>query len=104
MRDVRLGTTDLWVSAIGLGTWAFGGDWGRVDREEADATIGRALEAGINFFDTAQGYGFGASERLLADALWSRARRQDVVVAPKGGLRRDGDLLVRAASPRRLRH
>jgi aryl-alcohol dehydrogenase-like predicted oxidoreductase len=103
MRDVRLGTTDLRVSAICLGTWAFGGDWGRVDREEADATIGRALEAGINFFDTAQGYGFGASERLLADALWSRARREDVVVATKGGLRRDGDLLARDDSARWLR-
>jgi aryl-alcohol dehydrogenase-like predicted oxidoreductase len=103
MRDVRLGTTDLRVSAICLGTWAFGGDWGRVDVPAADATIGRALDAGINFFDTAQGYGFGASERLLADALWSRTRREDVVVATKGGLRRDGDLLVRDDSAGWLR-
>jgi aryl-alcohol dehydrogenase-like predicted oxidoreductase len=103
MRDVRLGTTDLRVSAIGLGTWAFGGDWGRVDQAEADATIGHAIDAGINFFDTAQGYGFGASERLLADALWSRTRREDVVVATKGGLRMDGDLLVRDDSARWLR-
>ena len=103
MRDVRLGTTDLRVSAICLGTWAFGGDWGVVDAAEADATIGRALDAGINFFDTAQGYGFGASERLLADALWSRTRREDVVVATKGGLRRDGDLLVRDDSAGWLR-
>jgi hypothetical protein len=103
MRDVRLEATDLRVSAICFGTWSFGGEWGHVDEEAADATIGRALEAGINFFDTAQGYGFGRSERLLADALWSRARRQDVVVATKGGLRMDGDRLVRDASPAWLR-
>jgi aryl-alcohol dehydrogenase-like predicted oxidoreductase len=86
------------VSPICFGTWAFGGDWGRVDQEEAKATIGRALESGINFFDTAQAYGFGLSEQLLADALWGRVRRQDVVVATKGGLRMDGDRLVRDAS------
>jgi hypothetical protein len=103
MRDVRLGTTDLNVSAICFGTWAFGGDWGPVDQEEAEATIGDALDVGINFFDTAQGYGFGASERVLADALWSRARRQDVVVATKGGLRMDGDRLVRDAGATWLR-
>src|SRR5947208_547387 len=103
MRDVRLGSTDLRVSPICFGTWAFGGDWGRVDQEEAKATIGRALESGINFFDTAQAYGFGLSEHLLADALWGRVRRQDVVVATKGGLRMDGDRLVRDASAARVR-
>lgn len=103
MRDVRLGTTDLSVSAICLGTWAFGGDWGRVDEDEAKATIGHALDQGINFFDTAQGYGFGRSERLLADGLWDRVRRDDVVVATKGGLRMDGDRLVRDASASWLR-
>jgi aryl-alcohol dehydrogenase-like predicted oxidoreductase len=103
MRDVRLGSTDLRVSSICLGTWAFGGEWGPVDRGAADATIGRALDLGINFFDTAQAYGFGPSERLLADALWSRVPRQDVVVATKGGLRMDGDRLVRDAGAAWLR-
>jgi aryl-alcohol dehydrogenase-like predicted oxidoreductase len=103
MRDVRLGTTDLQVSAICFGTWAYGGEWGQFDEEEAKATIAHALELGINFFDTAQGYGFGRSERVLAAALWDRVRREDVVVATKGGLRMDGDHLVRDASAAWLR-
>ena len=74
MRYVRLGKTDLEVSAIAFGTWSFGGDWGSFDAEQAKKTVGRALELGITFFDTAQAYGFGASERLLADALWSERR------------------------------
>jgi aryl-alcohol dehydrogenase-like predicted oxidoreductase len=98
-----LGTTGLRVSAICFGTWAFGGEWGPVDEDEAKATIGHALEIGINFFDTAQGYGFGRSEGLLADALWDRVRREDVVVATKGGLRRAGDRIVRDASASWLR-
>jgi aryl-alcohol dehydrogenase-like predicted oxidoreductase len=103
MRDVRLGTTDLQVSVICFGTWAFGGDWGRFDEDQAKATIGHALDMGINFFDTAQGYGFGRSEGVLADALWDMVRREDVVVATKGGLRMDGDTLVRDASAAWLR-
>jgi aryl-alcohol dehydrogenase-like predicted oxidoreductase len=50
---------------------------------------------------TAQGYGFGAAERLLSEALWERARRQDVVIATKGGLRMEGDRLLRDADARR---
>jgi aryl-alcohol dehydrogenase-like predicted oxidoreductase len=103
MRDVRLGATDLQVSVICFGTWAFGGEWGRVDQQEAEATIHRALDLGINFFDTAQGYGFGRSESLLADALWGRVRREDVMLATKGGLRKDGDRLVRDSSAGWLR-
>jgi aryl-alcohol dehydrogenase-like predicted oxidoreductase len=61
------------------------------------------LDIGITFFDTAQGYGFGRAERLLGDALWQRVRRDEVVVATKGGLRMDGDRLVRDASPVWLR-
>jgi aryl-alcohol dehydrogenase-like predicted oxidoreductase len=103
MRDVRLGTTDLQVSAICFGTWAFGGDWGRFDQDQAKATMRHALELGINFFDTAQGYGFGRSEGVLADALWDRVGREDVVVATKGGLRMDGTTLVRDAGAAWLR-
>jgi aryl-alcohol dehydrogenase-like predicted oxidoreductase len=103
MRYVRLGKTDLEVSAIAFGTWSFGGDWGGFDADEAKKTVGRALEGGITFFDTAQAYGFGASERLLADALWSRVERDRVVVATKGGLRKDGNTLHRDASARSLR-
>ena len=103
MERVRLGKSELRVSPIAFGTWSFGGDWGRFDTDEAKATIGRALELGITLFDTAQGYGFGVAERFLGDALWSRARREDVFVATKGGLRMDGDRLLRDASGRWLR-
>jgi aryl-alcohol dehydrogenase-like predicted oxidoreductase len=103
MRSVRLGKTDLDVSAIAFGTWSFGGEWGAFDADEAKKTVGRALDLGITFFDTAQAYGFGTSERLLADALWSRVGRDRVVIATKGGLRKEGDTLHRDASARWLR-
>lgn len=103
MRYVQLGKTGIEVSTVALGTWSFGGDWGSFDEHEAVATIHRAVEAGVTFFDTAQAYGFGASECLLGGALWQAARRDEVVVATKGGLRMDGDALVRDASPEWLR-
>jgi aryl-alcohol dehydrogenase-like predicted oxidoreductase len=103
MRYGRLGRTDLQVSAIAFGTWSFGGDWGAFDADEAKKTVGRALGLGITFFDTAQAYGFGASERLLAEALWPRVARDRVVVATKGGLRKEGNTLHRDASARWLR-
>jgi len=103
MRNVRLGRTELEVSNLALGTWAYGGDWGSFDEDEAKSTIRSAVDLGITFFDTAQAYGFGVSERLLADALWKVARRQDVIVATKGGLRMEGDRLLRDASPTWLR-
>jgi aryl-alcohol dehydrogenase-like predicted oxidoreductase len=103
MRQTYLGSTDLKVSDIAFGTWAFGGDWGAVDVEESTAVIHRALELGITLFDTAQGYGFGVAERLLGDALRHRVQRADIVIATKGGLRMDGDTLIRDATARRLR-
>src|ERR1700737_5538985 len=83
---IRLGRSGLDVSRIAFGTWQLGGDWGATDEEAAIRAIRHARVQGINFFDTAQGYGFGASERLLAKAL-SGYRREDVVIATKGGLR-----------------
>jgi aryl-alcohol dehydrogenase-like predicted oxidoreductase len=103
VRQVRLGKTNLQVSAIAFGTWAFGGDWGAADLQEAKNTIQYALKLGINLFDTAQGYGFGVAERLLADALQDQAKREDVVIATKGGLRKDGDRLLRDAGRQSLR-
>src|SRR5204862_6645452 len=70
---------------------------------EGEATMRRAVELGITLCDTAEGYGFGAAERFLGDALWARAGREDVVVATKGGLRMEGDRLLRDASGRWLR-
>src|SRR2546430_15664917 len=102
MQRVRLGKTELQVSPIAFGTWSFGGEWGRFDTDEAKATVARAVELGITLFDTAQGYGFGAAERLLGEALWARARREDVLVATKGGLRMGGGRLLRGATRPRV--
>ncbi len=101
----RLGRTDLLVSRICFGTWQFGGDWGQVDRDEALAAIRAARKADINFFDTAQGYGFGLAEQIVGEGLGDelKQRRDDLVIATKGGLRRDGDDLVRDSSPQWLR-
>ncbi len=103
MRYVRLGKTGLSASVIAFGTWAFGGDWGSFDEDESKAAIHHALDLGVTFFDTAQAYGFGVSERLLGDALWARVRRDEVIVATKGGLRMDGKTLLRDATAHWLR-
>jgi aryl-alcohol dehydrogenase-like predicted oxidoreductase len=105
VHTVRLGTTDLEVSPIAFGTWQLGGEWGQFDEEEGIAAIRHARELGVNLFDTAQGYGFGASERLLGIALRDDLdrRRDEVVIATKGGLRMTDDGLVRDASPGWLR-
>ena len=106
MNTTRLGTTELQVSPIAFGTWQIGGEWGEFDRREAVAAIRHARDLGINFFDTAQAYGFGASERLLAEALRDDLdhRRDEVVIATKGGLRMDEDTgMARDSSPGWLR-
>jgi aryl-alcohol dehydrogenase-like predicted oxidoreductase len=105
MDSTRLGMTDLRVSPIAFGTWQLGGDWGDFDEREAIAAIRHARELGINLFDTAQAYGFGASERLLGHALRDelKRRRDDVVIATKGGLRMTQDGLVRDSSAEWLR-
>ncbi|MEY2405130.1 MAG: hypothetical protein QOG39_46 [Acidimicrobiaceae bacterium] len=103
MHETRLGRTDLAVSTIALGTWSFGGDWGAVDADAATRTITGAVNLGINFFDSAQAYGFGEAERILGDALWPSIRREEVVIATKGGLRRQGNRTVRDASAEWLR-
>jgi hypothetical protein len=98
--------TDLEVSRIAFGTWQLGGDWGDFDEAEAIAAIRRARELGINLFDTAQAYGFGASERLLGRALRDQLdrARDELVIATKGGLRIDDRRgLVRDSSPAWLR-
>ncbi|MDQ3587770.1 MAG: aldo/keto reductase [Actinomycetota bacterium] len=72
---------------------------GQLEAEDAKAAVHRALDLGVTFFDTAQGYGWGESERTLAAALGDDLRREDVVVATKGGLRMEGGELKRDASP-----
>ncbi len=101
LRPVTLGMTELKVSPVAFGTWELGGEWGQFDEDEGIAAIRHARELGINLFDTAQGYGFGASERLLGRALRDDldSRRDEVVIATKGGLRMTQEGLVRDASP-----
>lgn len=105
MQTVILGATGLEVTPLAYGTWQFGGDWGPVDEQAAISAIQHARSAGINFFDTAQAYGFGRAERLLGAALAAdlRSARDSMVIATKGGLRMDGEKLVRDASPAWLR-
>lgn len=106
METARLGMTELRVSRIAFGTWQIGGEWGEFDRGEAIAAIRHARDLGVDIFDTAQGYGWGASERLLGEALRDdlSRRRDEVVIATKGGLRMDEDVgLVRDSSPPWLR-
>ena len=104
-KRVRLGMTDLEVSPIAFGTWQLGGEWGEFDEQEAIAAIRQAQRLGVNLFDTAHGYGFGASERVLGKALRDdiEHRRDEVVIATKGGLRMTDDGLVRDSSPDWLR-
>lgn len=86
MKYRRLGKTDLKVSVVGVGTWQFGGDWGKdFNQAEADAILSRAKDLGINLIDTAECYGpHHMSERFIGDFL-SRDRREDWVVASKFG-------------------
>ena len=78
-----LGKSGINVSVIGTGLWAVGGGWGPVDDKNALAAIDASLDAGINFFDTADVYGDGHSEELLGKAM--HGRRERFVVATKIG-------------------
>ena len=97
--------TELEVSRIAFGTWQLGGDWGSFDEAEAIRAIRYAQRLGVNFFDTAQAYGYGASEQLLGRALRDELnqRRHELVIATKGGLRMAGEHQVRDSSPAWLR-
>ena len=101
MKQVRLGRSELEVSRIAFGTWQLSGDWGPTDDEAIIAAIRHAADQGVTFFDTAQAYGFGASERLLAEALRGRSR-DELIIATKGGLRRRGPDVVRDASAQQI--
>ncbi|MGZ0086316.1 aldo/keto reductase family protein [Caldibacillus thermoamylovorans] len=68
MRYRQLGNTDLRVSELSFGTWAIGGSWGKVDDQESLRALVHAIDRSVNFFDTADVYGNGHSEELLAKA------------------------------------
>jgi aryl-alcohol dehydrogenase-like predicted oxidoreductase len=81
------GSTGWQVSSVSFGAWAIGGTWGPVEDQQSLAALHRALDLGVNFFDTADVYGDGRSERLLAQLR--RERREPFYVATKAGRRLD---------------
>jgi aryl-alcohol dehydrogenase-like predicted oxidoreductase len=85
MQYRELGRTGWKVSSISFGAWAIGGTWGAVNDAESLAALNRALDLGVNMFDTADVYGDGRSERLLAKLR--RNRREAFYVATKAGRR-----------------
>src|SRR5882672_7248791 len=103
MQYTRLGNTGLIVSRLSFGAMTFGSDPSvsaiyKVDQENARAMIERSIEAGVNFFDTADMYAGGQSEAMLGEALGPR--RHDVVVATKVGFRA-GEPITHAGLSRR---
>src|SRR5215212_5517509 len=94
----KFGNTDLNVSQVGFGAWAIGGEaivggipigWGPADDQVSVDAIHAALDAGINFFDTADFYGLGHSETLLGKLL-----NKDSIIATKVGQRNVNDKIV----------
>ena len=88
MKYRKLGKTGLEVSEIGFGAWAIGGNkhgnsYGPTNDKESLKAIQKALELGCNFFDTADVYGHGHSEKLIGEAL--EGRREDIIIATKVG-------------------
>ncbi|GKU78877.1 aldo/keto reductase [Paenibacillus sp. L3-i20] len=88
----KLGKTNISVSPLGLGCWAIGGNftldgipdgWGEVNDQQSIAAIQTAIEMGVTFFDTADAYGAGHSERILGQAV--KGRRNEIVIATKFG-------------------
>ena len=80
----QLGRTGYRISEVSLGAWQIGNAWGNVSEADAERLLNRAIDMGINFFDTADVYGDGRSERLIARVLCGR---KDAVVATKAGRR-----------------
>jgi aryl-alcohol dehydrogenase-like predicted oxidoreductase len=90
MKYRRLGSTGLPVSVVGIGTWQFGGEWGRdYDVPEVRDILDRARELGVNLLDTAECYGDHVSERLIGEAI--EGRRTEWCIATKFGHRYLGD-------------
>jgi aryl-alcohol dehydrogenase-like predicted oxidoreductase len=84
----ELGRTGWRISAISFGAWAIGGDaWGRTDDDESLRSLHRAVDLGVNFIDTADVYGDGHSERLIARLRRERGAGEELIVATKAGRR-----------------
>jgi aryl-alcohol dehydrogenase-like predicted oxidoreductase len=85
MQYRQLGRTGWNISTVSFGAWAIGGSWGAVDDRESLAALNKAIDLGVNFIDTADVYGDGRSERLVAELC--RQRKDEVFVATKAGRR-----------------
>ncbi len=85
MQYRQLGRTDWKVSDISFGAWAIGGAWGNVSDDESLAALHKAVDCGVNFIDTADVYGDGRSERLIAEL--KKRRKEEIIVATKAGRR-----------------
>ncbi len=88
MRHHSFGRTPFTVSEIGFGAWQIGGSWGDVSEADGRAALNAALDAGVTFIDTADVYGDGRSEKIIADVLKSRGGQRPMV-ATKAGRRLD---------------
>lgn len=87
MEFTSIPTLPQQISRIGLGTWPMGGSlWGECNEVDSINTIHAALQQGINFIDTAPGYGFGKSEEVIGKALKVYGKREEIVIATKCGL------------------
>src|SRR5271163_4458646 len=80
-----LGRTGWRVSEISFGAWAIGGSWGHVSEKDALAALRQAVDSGVNLIDTADVYGDGRSERLIAQL--KKERKEEIIVATKAGRR-----------------
>jgi len=102
MQYRNLADSDLKVSAVGLGTWAYGDDtFGSVEDKQSISAVRAAVDAGINLIDTAPAYGAGHSEEVVGKAI--KGIRDKVVLATKCGVYRDGSDYMRDLSPARIR-
>jgi len=85
MQTRPFGKTGITASDIGLGCWQFGGDWGACSDEDALATLGAAVDAGVTFLDTADVYGRGRSETLIGRFIKERKLKNKITIATKLG-------------------
>lgn len=86
MKYIKLGNKGPEVSTVGFGSWGISGrDWGNTDDEKSRKAIHAALDAGVNFIDTADVYGFGHSEELIRQVIDERGGKENIVIATKAG-------------------